>query len=92
MVTAFLEIAEIQAFDRMPMYMSDWSRQLESFLKMTNKDILQHSGSISNQKAIEKAHSEYKIYKKKIKNRITQVEKDFIKQIEATSKKLEQKG
>ena len=82
MVTAFLEIAEIQALDRTPMYMVDWIKQLDTFLKMTNKEILQHSGAIRHQKAIEKAHSEYEIYKEKIKNRITQVEKDFIKQIE----------
>jgi hypothetical protein len=88
MVTAFLEIAEIQALNRTPMYMADWIKQLDTFLKMTNKDILQHSGSISHQKAIEKAHGEYEIYKEKIKNRITQVEKDFIKQIENKTKGL----
>ena len=88
MVTAFLEIAEIQALDRTPMYMADWIKQLDIFLKMTNKNILQHSGSISHQKAIEKAHGEYEIYKEKIKNRITQVEKDFIKQIENKTKGL----
>lgn len=88
MVTAFLEIAEIQALDRTPMYMADWIKQLDNFLKLTNKSILQHSGTISHQKAIEKAHSEYEIYKEKIKNRITQVEKDFIKQIENKTKGL----
>ncbi len=88
MVTAFLEIAEIQALDQTPMYMADWIKQLDSFLKMTNKDILKHSGTISYQKAIEKAHTEYEIYKKKIRNRITQVEKDFIKQIEDKAKSL----
>ena len=88
MVTAFLEIAEIQALDRTPMYMADWIKQLDTFLKMTNKYILQHSGTISHQKAIEKAHNEYEIYKEKIKNRITQVEKDFIKQIESKTKGL----
>ena len=70
------------------MFMADWSKQLDAFLKMTNKDILQHSGSISHQKAIEKARSEYDLYKEKIKNRITQVEKDFIKQIENKTKGL----
>jgi len=88
MVTAFLEIAEIQALDRTPMYMADWIKQLDSFLKMTTKNILQHSGTINHQKAIEKAHTEYEIYKEKIKNRITQVEKDFIKQIENKSKEI----
>ena len=88
MVTAFLEIAEIQALNRTPMYMADWIQQLDAFLKMTNKNILQHSGAISHQEAIEKAHSEYEIYKEKIKNRITQVEKDFIKQIENKTKDM----
>ena len=92
MVTAFLEIAEIQALDRTPMYMVDWIKQLDSFLKMTNKDILQHSGTISHQKAIEKAHSEYDIYKKKINNRVTQVEKDFIEQIENKTKMVKERG
>ena len=88
MVTAFLEIAEIQALDRTPMYMADWIQQLDNFLKLTNKNILTHSGTISHQKAIEKAHSEYAIYKEKIKNRLSQVEKDFIKKLEETTKKL----
>ncbi len=82
MVTAYLEIAEIQALDRTPMYMSDWVKQLDLFLTMTGKEILQHSGKISHKKAIEKAHTEYEIYKEKTKNKITQVEKDFMKQIE----------
>jgi len=82
MVTAFLEIAEIQALDRTPMYMNDWIKQLDKFLQLTNKNILQHSGTISHQQAIEKAYNEYASYKEKVKNRISQVEKDFIKQIE----------
>jgi len=88
MVTAFLEIAEIQALDRAPMYMEDWIKQLDAFLKMTNKDILKHSGTISHQQAIEKAHGEYEIYKEKVKNRISKVEEDFIKQIENKTKRL----
>ena len=70
------------------MYIADLIKQLENFLKLTNKNILTHSGKISHQKAIEKAHSEYAIYKEKIKNRLSQVEKDFIKQLEITSNKL----
>jgi len=86
MVTAFLEIAEIQALDRTPMYMADWIKQLDAFLKMTHKNILQHSGSISHQQAIEKAHSEYETYKEKTKHRISHVEKDFIQHIEYKTK------
>ncbi len=89
MVTAFLEIAEIQALDRTPMYMADWIKQLDNFLKLTNKNILQHTGTVSHQKAVEKAHAEYAAHKDKIKNRITEVEKDFIKQLDITSKKVD---
>ena len=88
MVTAFLEIAEIQTLNRIPMYMTDWLKQLDSFLTMTGKEILQHSGKISHQQAVEKAHTEYEKYKQKIRNRITQVEKDFIKQIENKTRSL----
>lgn len=88
MVTAFLEIAEIQALDRTPMYMKDWLKQLDTFLKMTNKDILNHSGIISHQQALDKAHSEYTIYKEKIKNKISQVERDFIAELESKTKQV----
>ncbi len=88
LVTAFLEIAEIQAMNQIPMYMTDWAKQLDTFLAMTNKEILQHSGSISHKQAIEKAHIEYSKYKGKIKNRLSQVETDFMKQIEDNTKRL----
>ncbi len=88
MVTAYLEVAEIQALDRAPMFMVDWIKQLDVFLKMTNKEILNHSGKISHEQAVEKAHSEYEIYKEKTKNRISQVEKDFIKHLENKTKGL----
>ena len=68
--------------------MADWIKQLDNFLKLTNKNILTHSGTISHQKAIVKAHSEYAIYKESIKNRLSQVEKDFIKILDIETKKL----
>ena len=88
MVTAYLEIAEIQALNRIPMYMADWIKQLDNFLSMTGKEILNHAGEISHHQALEKAHTEYKKYKEKIKDSISRVEKDFIKQLENNSKSL----
>ncbi len=87
MVTAYLEIAEIQALNATPMYMADWLKQLDTFLTMTGKEILNHAGEISHKNAIEKAHLEYDKYKEKIKNRISQVEKDFLKEIEKVNEK-----
>jgi len=91
MVTAYLEVAEIQAMNRTPLYMKDWIERLDGFLTMTGKNILTHAGSISHNMAIEKAHTEYDKYKERIKNEITKVEVDFVKQIESTAKKLKNK-
>jgi len=88
MVTAYLELAELQALNRKPMYMKDWSARLDDFLTMTGNDILQNAGKVSHQKALDKAHLEYDKYKEQIKNELSKVEKDFIKQIENTSKRL----
>jgi len=91
MVTAYLEVAEIQAMNRQPMYMKDWMVRLDGFLTMTGKDILNHTGSISHEDAIEKAHAEYEKYKERIKNELTSVEKDFIAQIDSQAKQLKKK-
>jgi hypothetical protein len=90
MVTAYLEIAELQALNRKPMYMKDWINRLDDFLTMTGSEILTNSGSVSHQKALDKAHKEYEKYKELTKNELTKVEVDFIKQIE-TAKKLKKK-
>jgi hypothetical protein len=88
MVTAYLEVAEIQALNRQPMYMKDWLERLDGFLTMTGKKILTDAGSISHELAIEKAHKEYDLYQQRIKNELTNVERDFVRQIEITAKKL----
>jgi hypothetical protein len=91
MVTAYLELAELQALNRKPMYMKDWINRLDDFINMTGSDILTNSGSISHQKALEKAHIEYEKYKEQTKNELSNAEKDFIKQIDSTAKKIKNK-
>lgn len=88
MVSAYLELAELQALNQKPMYMNDWLERLNDFLKMTGRDILQHSGKISHQQAIDKARDEFEKYKEMTKNQLSNVEKDFILQIEKTENKL----
>ncbi len=87
-VTAFLEIAELQALDQNPMYMKDWIEQLDNFLKMTKKEVLNNAGNISHEQALKKAHLEYEKYKEFVKNELSEVEKHFIEQINYTSKKF----
>ena len=90
-VTAYLEIAELQALNQNPMYMKDWVARLDDFLKMTGKEILNHSGTISHNQAIEKAKTEFDKYKEILKNELSNVEKDFINQLENTVKKIAKK-
>lgn len=90
-VVAYLELAELQALNQRPMYMRDWIERFDDFLKMTGNEILQHSGTISHEKAIEKANQEYQLFKEKTKNELSVVEKDFIKQLEQTEKNLGKK-
>ncbi len=90
-VTAYLELAELQALNRKPMYMKDWIERLDDFLKMTGNEILQNAGEISHKQAIEKAQIEYEKYKEIIVNEISTVEQHFIEQIETSSKKIEPK-
>ena len=88
MVTAYLELAELQALNRKAMYMRDWIERLDEFLKMTGSEILDHAGTVSHQQAIEKSATEYAKYKELYKNELSEAERHFVSQIEETAKKL----
>ena len=75
MVSAYLDVAELNALDKRPMTMQDWVNELDTFLKMTRKDILSNSGTISHKKALEKAHEEYDKY---MQNHLTIAERDYL--------------
>ena len=88
MVTAYIELAEIQAMNQTPMNMKEWIVRLDDFLKMTGKDILAHAGKVSHETAIEKANKEYLVYKKQTINELSKVEEDFLEHLESTTKML----
>ncbi|NOR23438.1 MAG: hydroxyacid dehydrogenase [Desulforhopalus sp.] len=93
MVTAYLEVAEIQALNRNPMTMQDWIERLHQFLTMTGRELLTHAGTISHERAMTKAHEEYEKFRLQQLKEPTEVEKHFIeaeqelKRIESTRKK-----
>lgn len=80
-VTAYLDIAEVHALNQEPMYMKDWLETIDDYLKMTRRNILTSSVHISHKQAIEKAHAEYNKYKNRLEDKLSPVEKDFIKSI-----------
>ncbi len=88
LVSAYLDIAEINAMQRKPMQMKDWIEVLDGFIKMSRQDVLTHAGTISAEIAQRKAQSEYEAYKLRTDDELSEVEKQFIASIEQTEKKL----
>jgi hypothetical protein len=77
---------ELQAKNRRPMYMQDWTIKLDDFLRLSEREILTHTGKISHQQAIDKAHAEYDKYHALMAEEPSPVEKYFmevVKQLEA---------
>lgn len=48
MVSAYLDMAELQAMRHIPMTMADWEERLNGFLKLWDHDILKDNGKISD--------------------------------------------
>ncbi|MCK9290512.1 MAG: virulence RhuM family protein [Bacteroidales bacterium] len=88
LVSAYLDIAEINAMQGKPMYMKDWIEVLDGFIKMSRQDVLTHAGKISAEIAQRKALAEYESYKIKSDYELSDVEKQFIASIEQAEKKL----
>lgn len=63
-VTAYLEFAELQAMNRRRMHMADWIAKLDDFLRLSERDILDHAGKVSHETAALKAHEEYMSFSK----------------------------
>lgn len=88
MVTAYLELAELQALNRKPMYMKDWIERLDEFVRMTGNDILTHAGTISHQQMLLKAQTEYEKYKALTASDMSEAEKHFVEHLEKETEKL----
>lgn len=87
LVSGYFDIAEINAIEHRPMYMSDYVAQLDSVLSSGNRKLLEGAGKISHEQAIKKATEEYRKYQVLT---LSPVEKDYLeslKTIEADVKK-----
>jgi len=81
-VSMYLDFAEFQALNRKPMYMRDWIAKLDEFLKVTERDILTHSGKVSHEEAIEKARAEYEKFRKQMLEEPSPVERHFVEAVQ----------
>ena len=65
LTSQFLDYAEFQALEQNPMTMTDWIAALDDQILRLRKNILEGSGTVSHQEAIEKAEREFEIYRER---------------------------
>ena len=87
LVSGYFDLAEINAIERKPMYMSDYIQQLDAVLTSGNRPLLVGTGSISHTQAMEKATIEYRKYQN---NTLSAVERAYLETIKATAKTVKQ--
>ena len=78
LTSQFLDYAEFQALEQTPMTMADWIAALDDQILRLRKSILEGTGTISHQEAIEKAEREFEIYRER---EMRLLESDFDKAV-----------
>ena len=85
LVSGYFDFAEIQAIRHKPMHMEDYIKQLDTILSSTGEKLLVGAGTVSHNKAIEKAKDEYKKYQVKT---ISPVEKEYLETLKSINNKV----
>ena len=63
MVSAYLDLAEMQAMRHIPMTMEDWEERLNGFLTLWDHEVLKNNGKISAEMAKLHAETEFEKYR-----------------------------
>lgn len=84
LVSAYFDLAEINAMEHKTMYMSDYVEELDNILSSTGKKVLDGAGKISRQQAMKKAEAEYQKF---IQKNLSPVEKAYLETINSLEKK-----
>jgi hypothetical protein len=85
LVEQYLAFAETMAQQRVPMYMADWIQRLDVILQLNRRELLNHAGKISHEKALKKSGEEFEKYA--IAQKATEKEQS-LREIEEDIKKL----
>jgi hypothetical protein len=88
LVSAYFDIAEVNAIEHKPMRMTDYIRELDAILKSTGRKLLKNAGSISKDQAEAKAKIEYGKYKAKT---LSEVEKSYLESLKQVERKIKKK-
>lgn len=74
LVSQFLDYAEFQALEQVPMTMQEWIETLDNQIVANKRKLLEGKGNITHKQAIEKAEKEFEIYRAR---EMRQLESDF---------------
>ena len=74
LVSQFLDFAELQALEQIPMTMQNWIDALDNQIVANRRKLLEGKGKISHRQAVEKAEKEFEIYRAR---EMRQLESDF---------------
>ena len=88
LVSGYFDLAEINAIEHKPMYMSDYVEQLDSILTSGNRKLLEGSGKVSHEDAMKKAKSEYRKYQVIT---LSPVEEEYLKSIKGLEKEVKKR-
>ena len=83
-ISGYLDFAERQAEREQAMTMQDWAKHLDNILTMSGEKLLQGTGSVSHEIAIEKATAEYMKYQQKT---LSEAEKNYLESLKVLEKK-----
>ena len=64
LVSQYLDFAELQALQQIPMKMTDWIEKLDNLMLLSGRQLLNNNGSISHEEAKKKAIAEFEKYRK----------------------------
>lgn len=74
LVSQFLDFAELQALEQIPMTMQNWIDALDNQIVSNRRKLLEGKGRISHKQVVEKAEKEFEIYRAR---EMKQLESDF---------------
>lgn len=89
LVSAYFDLAELNAIEEREMRMADFVRELDHILNSTGRKVLDHAGHVSRLEAEKKAKAEFQKYKAKT---LARVEVDYLNAINGLQKKAKKKS
>ena len=88
LVSGYFDLAEINAIEHRPMYMSDYVEQLDSILVSGSRKLLTGAGTVSHDQAMRKAKQEYRKYQE---TTLSPVEEEYLKSIKGIEKEVKKR-